>query len=172
MKYTKIYNNNKLFGKFVCDGKKYTKWERRYFETKKWLVHKLYLSAKIVVVAWLVMGGIKIGEHNTQGKIVYADREVVKIEQLKFEDIPILQKICHAESSGAQFKKNGDVVRGIKNKSDIGYCQINEIIWNDKARKLGFDIYTEKGNKEMAMWLFMNYGSQPWYLSEDNWGVK
>lgn len=82
---------------------------------------------------------------------------------------PILQKICKAESSNRQFKENGRVVRGKINPSDIGICQINEPIWNDRAIELGYNIYTEEGNKAMALYIFNNYGTDPWNSSKANW---
>ena len=89
---------------------------------------------------------------------------------------PILQKICGCESNGCkeakQFLPDGRVVRGHVNPSDIGMCQINEPIWNDTARKMGFDIYTEKGNRSMALWLFNHYGSEPWKNSKELWGKE
>lgn len=84
----------------------------------------------------------------------------------KFSDYPLLVKICKAESGNRQFAKDGDVLRGIVNHSDIGYCQINEPIWNDVARKLGYDIYTEEGNKDMAVYIYLNKGSDPWNSSK------
>lgn len=86
----------------------------------------------------------------------------------------MLQKICSAES-GKQFNKDGSVVRGAIDKSDIGYCQINERYNNDYARKLGLDIYSEQGNKEFATILFNERGVQPWDASKcttNGWGWK
>ncbi len=100
---------------------------------------------------------------------VYAQIETIKEVQIEAEFPPILTKICFAESGGKQFNKNGSVVRGKTTPSDIGYCQIAETIWNDKARELGYDIYTLEGNKGFALWLFNHYGSEPWYLSKHNW---
>lgn len=85
--------------------------------------------------------------------------------QDKFADYPLLVKICKAESQNNQFKKDGSVLRGKVTPSDIGYCQINEPIWNDEARKLGLDIYTEEGNKQMAIHIFLTQGDGPWNSS-------
>lgn len=84
----------------------------------------------------------------------------------KFADYPLLVKICKAESENTQFRKDGRVMRGSITPSDIGFCQINEPIWNDKARDLGYDIYTEDGNKKMAIYIFLNQGSSPWNSSK------
>ena len=84
----------------------------------------------------------------------------------KFADYPLLVKICKAESQNIQFRKDGRVLRGAMNPSDIGFCQINEPTWNDIARKLGYDIYTEQGNKDMAVYIFLHEGSDPWNSSK------
>ncbi len=81
----------------------------------------------------------------------------------------MLLKICKAESGGKQFKADGHVLRGKITPSDIGFCQINETYWNDIARDMGIDIYTEQGNKEMAIYIFNNFGEQPWSASKSNW---
>ena len=86
---------------------------------------------------------------------------------------PALQAICQAESGGKQFRDDkGHVVRGHITPDDIGICQIHEPLWNDKARDLGFDIYTEQGNKDMALWLFDHQGTEPWNSSKAAWLPK
>lgn len=104
--------------------------------------------------------------------VVKADTVTVTVEvpkPLAIEDFPILMKICKAESGYKQFTSNGNVLRGKVTPSDIGICQINEPIWNDTARKRGYDIYTEKGNEDMAIWLFTHYGTEPWNASKFIW---
>ena len=98
---------------------------------------------------------------------VMAEKEVTK--PIRMEDIPMLVKICKAESGLRQFNAKGDVLRGKVNRSDIGICQINEVINNDEARRLGYDIYTEQGNKDYAVWLYMHRGSEPWNSSKSIW---
>ena len=67
---------------------------------------------------------------------VKTEKEIVEVPVHEFP--PILQKICLAESGGKQFNKDGSVYRGAIDKSDIGFCMINERYNNDYARKLGF----------------------------------
>jgi hypothetical protein len=83
---------------------------------------------------------------------------------------PILQKICHAESPTGHNKPNGTIAHYVNtNKTiDIGKCQINSI-WEAKAVELGYNIYTEQGNEDMALWIFNNYGSEPWFSSKTKW---
>lgn len=82
----------------------------------------------------------------------------------------ILQKICTAESPTGHHKANGTVAHYVNtNKTiDIGKCQINSI-WEAKAVELGYNIYTEQGNEDMALYIFNNYGSEPWYSSKTKW---
>ena len=104
---------------------------------------------------------------------VVAHADTVRIVEKDVRTWPkALQAICNAESGGKHLKPNGRVIRGHVNPSDIGLCQINEPIWNDKAREMGFDIFTEEGNKAMALWLFDNYGTEPWNASKAGWIKK
>lgn len=115
-------------------------------------------------------------DHQFNIKVVQAAPEQVIVpKELTLQDFPILMKICKAESGLKQFLPNGSVVRGHVNHSDIGICQINEAINNDQARKMGYDIFTEKGNVQMAIWMFINQGTNPWNSSKDGtngWGNK
>lgn len=164
MKYTRVFNGNQYITKFKV-GDKRIPFLRRVTNRIKLA---LWTGAKICVIAWMVVGGLLVGQHLTPASVVYADKEVPT--KLKFEDIPMLVKICKAESGGGhQFNKDGSVVRGKVNPSDIGYCQINEYINNDEARKLGYDIFTEEGNKDYAIYLFTHRGTEPWNSSKPIW---
>jgi hypothetical protein len=142
------------------------------FVNSFWIKAKRYTRKAVIVLAsfWALNYAVVIGGQLTTNT-VYADREIIREIPIatKFEDIPMLVKICKAESGNRQFNKNGDVLRGTVNRSDIGYCQINEPIHNDVARKLGYDIYTEQGNKDYAIYLFMREGSTPWNSSKVLW---
>jgi hypothetical protein len=135
---------------------------------------------KVIIVSFIIgsiYGSFHLGRATTEPEKVYADREVIKVEKLRFEDIPLLMKICKAESENRQFNSKGDVLRGIKNPSDIGYCQISESINNDDARRLGYDIYTEQGNKDYAVHLFLEKGYAPWMASHksntpNGWSIE
>lgn len=143
-----------------------SKWQVIKYNVAKTISKGSKIALYESLIALAVIITFSLGATTIEPLKVYADREVIK-EVSVFP--PILEKICQAESGGRQFNKNGDVLRGAVNKSDIGYCQLQETIWNDKARKMGYDIYTEQGNKDMALWIFNHYGSEPWYLSKKNW---
>ena len=126
----------------------------------RWYAFNVFIPAVVVIAL------IGVSVHQTSK--AQAKDEVVPI--VEAEDVPpILLKISKCESGGKQFKENGRVIRGKVTPSDIGKFQINEVIWNDKARELGFDIFTEEGNTQFAVWLLNNYGSAPWYLSSNCW---
>ena len=129
--------------------------------TKKTLI----VSAKVCAVAWIVVIGAY--SYNHYHPLIVWQEKVVEIPIREFP--PMLMKICKAESGLRQFNKDGSVLRGRVNPSDVGFCQINEPIWNDTARKLGYDIYTEQGNKDMAMYIYLNFGSDPWNSSKTGW---
>jgi len=147
-------------GKIVTKTQAIVEW------TGRTLFKSMIVSGVISISGWLLLGGYYYAKSNIAPVTVYAE----KITEVPITTWPpILTRICRAESGLHQFKANGDVIRGRIEPSDIGYCQINETIWNDKARKLGFDIFTEQGNKDMAMYLFNNYGTEPWNSSRSIW---
>lgn len=93
-------------------------------------------------------------------------RPLVVLAEVKIP--PILEKISFCEGK-TQFDKNGEVIRGEINRDDIGGLQINEIIWGEKARKLGYNIYEQEGNEKMGIWLLHNYGTTVWENSSHCW---
>ncbi len=126
----------------------------------------LWWFLKRVLVGWafgiIILTAFGAGLYNQTPLLPVAEA------QDKFSNYPLLVKICKAESQNRQFAKDGDVLRGSVTPSDIGYCQINEPTWNDTARNLGkdYDIYTEEGNKNMAINIFLHEGSDPWNSSK------
>lgn len=83
---------------------------------------------------------------------------------------PVLQRIARAESVTGHYK-NGQVVTNINKNGtlDVGKYQINVQVWGKKATELGYNIYEEQDNEDMAMWIYNNYGTEPWYSSKANW---
>lgn len=132
----------------------------------------LIITATLVTVAYQVRA---YAQEHGQVKYVPVIKEITLPKEMPF----ILKKIAECESgdqnvkdgkeSARQFKPNGDVFRGKKEPSDIGYLQINETIWNDTARKLGFDIYTLEGNIAMGEYILENYGTGAWKASAKCW---
>ncbi len=81
-------------------------------------------------------------------------------------------KIAHCESNLRQWKDNesGEVLRGRKNKDDVGLFQINESYHLKQSQELGLDIYTADGNVEYAISLMKRDGLRHWHWSKPCWG--
>ena len=86
-----------------------------------------------------------------------------------FADFPIMAKIAYCESRFRQFDKNGKIIRGIENRSDVGVMQINEFYHLERAKKMGIDIYTLDGNLFYARDLYEREGARPWMASSPCW---
>ena len=87
-----------------------------------------------------------------------------------YQDTPILAEIAKCESKFTQFDKNGKVIRGKANRSDVGVMQINEFYHLDQAKKLAIDIYSVDGNLEYAKAIYDKHGTTPWSSSQKCWG--
>ncbi len=98
----------------------------------------------------------------TQEKIVYQDKQV---------DYPVMNRIAKCESGNTQMGKNGQVILNANTNDtvDVGKYQINNTVWGKKATELGYDLMTEEGNTNFAMWLYQNHGTEPWYSSASCW---
>jgi hypothetical protein len=134
----------------------------------------------------LISGGIFTHAKATEQAVVYT-REVettktvyTNREKHYPDDLPpILYKICTAESGQGTGKpqhfdvKTGKVLRGKIDPDDVGACQIHTSAkntnWYDIAREMGLDIYDEQDNYKMAVFIFENYGTDPWNSSKHNW---
>ena len=78
-------------------------------------------------------------------------------------------EIAKFESGLTQYDDNGEVIRGKVNPLDVGIYQVNEKYHLETAEKLGYNIYTAKGNVGYAMWLMKNEGNQHWSSSRPCW---
>lgn len=144
-----------------------TPWQ--VFKWKVGLFLKLVLRVLTVsgVTFGILYGTFMAGAYFNP-KVSFATIEK-KVEVQKEVSAPVMTRISKCESNNKHFENGQVLVRGNKNGSvDVGLYQINSI-WFAKAAELGFDIFTEKGNTDMAYWLFNNYGTQPWYLSSKCW---
>jgi hypothetical protein len=86
-----------------------------------------------------------------------------------FSDVPVLVEIARCESTFRHLGKDGDVLRGIVNRADLGVMQINELYHGERAKKLGFDLHTIEGNLAYARFLYEREGVQPWSSSAKCW---
>jgi hypothetical protein len=152
-------------------------YERRSWLKRTWclFIYKLQRTLRVMgilmLVAWFGLGCLKFG-------IAYAHgTEISYIAPIAFAqtvpttpDFQILDKIAKAESQDRQFGPNGQVLIHMNTNStyDEGYYQINSI-WGATAAKMGYNLAVEADNKAFAVWLFENYGSEPWNSSKANW---
>lgn len=84
-------------------------------------------------------------------------------------DISVLERIAKCESNNQHFDENGEVLRGVQVKEDIGRWQINTRYWGEKAEELGIDIFDEEGNRAMAEYILKTVGTKAWYPSKHCW---
>lgn len=124
---------------------------------KKWLIRTafaLLFANTLSLIAW------KLYQTIPEPKVM-AKQETIR------EIPPIMQKICKAESGCSHYDKNGQVL--INRTMDAGKYQINVSVWGKKATEMGIDLFSEKGNEQFALYLFENYGTEPWNSSKKNW---
>lgn len=81
----------------------------------------------------------------------------------------IMKKIAKCESNDRHFESDGEVLIGKYDPRDIGRYQINKSYWEDEAKQLGYDIYSEAGNEAFARYLYRKYGTEPWKQSQSCW---
>lgn len=89
-----------------------------------------------------------------------------------FEDDPIMAQIAWCESRFRHLTPEGEIFRGVVNKSDIGVMQINTYYHGAKADELKIDLYSLRGNLEYAKYLYEKEGTTPWNSSRPCWGKK
>lgn len=87
-----------------------------------------------------------------------------------FDDIPIMIAIAKCESHFRQLNSDGNIHRGMTNKSDVGVMQINEFYHLKESQKSQYDIYTLDGNVSYARQLYEKQGTGPWNSSKSCWG--
>ena len=136
-------------------------------------IFSIYSESGIGRRSYWFLTGIKSGvEHRIEISDEQRDNSTI---------IPkVLQAIAVCESEGRQFGKDGKVLRipvqikvvingkiKVIDTFDTGKWQINEYYWLDEARRLGVDIYSLKGNTQMALYIYEKYGTRPW-----SWSVK
>jgi hypothetical protein len=88
-----------------------------------------------------------------------------------FRHTPMLAEVARCESHFRHFNTDGTLRAGYNTNGtkDVGVMQINTI-WHEKAKDLGFDLSTLKGNMDFAKWLYDRQGLQPWMSSSRCWG--
>ncbi len=136
----------------------------RFFKALRWFI----IRAGIAVLAFTALSVAYFYGMNAAPTMTAINTIQIVTQN---EIAPILKKICMAESGCKQFTKNGlPVMYANTNGSvDIGKYQINSRVWGTKAKELGYDLLSEKGNEAMATWILENRGTSPWISSSKNW---
>jgi hypothetical protein len=163
MKQTKIYVGRDLIGRFTCDGRKYTKFQIQMFYAKRAAKRTLTVAAIIVTAGWILAAGMYYAKSNIKPEVAWA-KEIVEVPVKVIP--PILKKIAKCESGGSHLK-NGQVV--INATQDAGKYQINLPVWSKTASSMGLNLMVEADNEKFAMYLFENYGTEPWSASRGCW---
>ena len=115
-----------------------------------------------------VTGQATIAENRT-----FTDNSTVEqYVRKQFANTPILVDIASCESNFHQFDADGNPLRGVVNKYDVGVMQINEKYHDDEATKLHLDLHTTEGNVAFAKYLYAKYGTDPWKYSSKCWSNK
>lgn len=131
------------------------------------LVSSLYGSANIAIAQDV---GDSFSTH--QDKAVTKPVTLESYVREYFAETPILAEIAKCESRFRQVGKDGNVLRGEVNKSDLGLLQVNKYYHGEKAEDLGFDLMTVDGNLAYAQYLYDKEGTAPWNASKKCWGNK
>ena len=125
----------------------------------KWTfkITSLSLAGTVVVCSSFILGA-------------YLTPKTIHAEAVKIIP-PVLKRIAYCESGNNHFGKSGQVLAvGNTNKSvDVGRYQINVSVWGEIATAKGFNLFTEQGNEDMALWIYENRGTVDWYASAKCW---
>lgn len=163
MKTTKIYAGERYLGRFTCDGRTYSRIGYQLYLAKE-MTKKCMLGALVMVLGgWLFTAGVIMAHGTIEPERVWA-KEVIEVP-IK-EVPPVMKRIAKCESGGQHYK-NGQVV--INPTQDAGLYQINLPVWSKTATQMGLNLMVEADNEAFAMYLYENYGTEPWYSSAKCW---
>ncbi len=174
MKTIKLYWN----GKRLKDIYPYaTRWQvlkfRIYRFFRKVLIGALGLS--------MAYGLFVLGTHFSPSVVYSVTGPELAVVEKK---APIMERIAQCESRSSQTctddliahgmcsksEKGQILVRANNNKTiDVGKYQVNEFYWGSKATELGYNIFSEQGNTDMANWIYANKGTGDWSASSKCW---
>lgn len=133
---------------------------------------KARLHRFVVSVLWIASGMVALTTAFTLGGFFFSSDTVEAAPvQIITAPSPILDRIALCESHNSQLNPNGQVLVHVNTNGtvDIGRFQINSI-HEAEATKLGFDLFTDKGNTGYANWLYANRGTSDWQSSQHCWG--
>lgn len=144
-----------------------TKMERAWRNTKRITRYSVYG----VIATWtLVLIGAGVHQEMVSPEVLAVEKTI--IQEPKQEIPEVMVRIAKCESGNKHFEKGQVLVRGnavSRSSVDVGRWQINNAIWGKKASEKGFDIFSEQGNEDMAMFLYETYGTEPWVHTKKCW---
>lgn len=86
---------------------------------------------------------------------------------------PVFKVIAACESNMRHYnEKTGFVLQGVITPGDVGLLQINSLVHEKTARKIGFNIHSIYGNIGYGKQLYIKEGTKPWNSSKKCWGPK
>ena len=86
-----------------------------------------------------------------------------------FADIPIMAEIAKCESRYRHLNSSGDVLKGKRDRRDIGVMQINLFYHTETLEDLGLDAHDLDDNVAYARYLYEKQGVKPWLSSSACW---
>lgn len=155
-------------GKKMCEVYPHAKWYQvQLYYAKRGARRTVLVTSIMLTVLWSYTGVLLYGQYSSP-KVIHA-KEIIEIIKEKEVSYPVMDRIAKCESGGKHTQDGQVIFNGNTNKTvDIGKFQINSI-WNKKATAMGLDLTKEEDNTKFAYWLYVNYGSEPWYSSKSCW---
>jgi len=153
-------------GRYTFKTRLWFAWRKFIYRVQRTIV----IGGKLTVVAWLMVGSLEYGIAYAKGNQVMYIAPMAFAAEVPQTIPPILEKIAKAESGDSQVGTTGQTIIHVNTNGtyDTGKYQINSI-WNALATKLGYNLMIEKDNEAFALYLFNNYGSEPWSSSKARW---
>lgn len=141
------------------------KWEMIKFRIVRFL-RKLLIAISMLSIASIIgYTGFEVGRALFPITVMAQQRVEVPIEI----SAPVMERIAKCESNASHYRNGQVIMNANKDRTvDIGYYQINSI-HAKKATELGYDLTQEADNKAFGLWLYKNYGTEPWYSTKDCW---
>lgn len=160
----KIIVKKDRFNTTVSYGKNRT----RLYETlpERWVKNTL----SVLLISFLAVYAIPHIQEVAEAEVV--TKEVEKLIVVRDVTLPaVLHRIAKCESNDQHYGKTGQVlVVGNKNGTvDIGRYAINNYYWGAEATEMGLDLFDEKDNETMALYIFKEKGTSPWEATAHCW---
>lgn len=123
------------------------------------------------VVACLLLVSLcpSVSAASTQSPVTVPARSVEPTVRAYFADIPVMISIAKCESRFRQYDHAGRPLYNEDGTTAVGVMQIMYSVHGTKARELGMDIRTLKGNLAYARYLYKHAGTSPWSASRGCW---